>query len=229
MAAKINYPSIQDYTLVTDAEIFNGANIAAQAAVSALSYQAYGDVYEELCCAACRKAGLIPKLKKFYEKGKNKQVGQVNFGDQEILGQLVNSFGQDMCAMRLHFKICSAEAAAGILLFVNLCKKHWLCTTFQIFRPTIPQIFVTCMMIAHKISMECPMGNKWWAVAFGMQIKSLNEFERTILIMMDYRTTVHNRQYDQFVEAMCGYEFGPSTRLGKYLDGPQDWECQPKR
>ncbi|KAA6391771.1 MAG: hypothetical protein EZS28_012704 [Streblomastix strix] len=37
------------------------------------------------------------------------------------------------------------------------------------------------------------------------------------------------KQYDQIVEAMCGYEFGPSTRLGKYLDGPQDWECQPKR
>ncbi|KAA6362302.1 MAG: hypothetical protein EZS28_042171, partial [Streblomastix strix] len=153
MQAQKCHPTTQDYTLVTDAEIFNGANIAAQAAVSALSYQPYGDISEELCCAACRNAGLIPKLKKFYEKGKNKQVGQVNFGDQEILGQLVNSFGQDMCAMRLYFKICFAEAAAGILLFVNLCKKHWLCTTFQIFRPTLPQIFVTCMMIAHMIIM----------------------------------------------------------------------------
>ncbi|KAA6394668.1 MAG: hypothetical protein EZS28_009803, partial [Streblomastix strix] len=101
--------------------------------------------------------------------------------------------------------------------------------TFRLFRPVLRKVFVVCMMIAHKTSSDTPIGNKYFAQAFGMGLPELNEYEYTILEMMEYKTIVHNKRYDDLVEAVCGYEFGASTRVGKIVELVKFQECYPAR
>ncbi|KAA6382818.1 MAG: hypothetical protein EZS28_021656 [Streblomastix strix] len=230
---EIEYPIIQDNKFVMDYEIINAANIAAEASISALSQltpETNEDVQMELCCIACKKSNLLPIVKEYCDKGFDKMVGPVNPNNSEIVKTgLVRCIINDICTMRTNFGLCSAETAQGLALFVTFCQRHWLCATFRLFRPVLQKFVVISMMIAHKANSDRPFANKWWAQSFGMNIEELNEFEQTLLVIMDYQVIARNRQYDGIMEAMCGYEFGKSTRLGKYLDDTRGWIREPKR
>lgn len=234
---------IQHY-FITDEMISNAAKYAAQIACVNLSYSTYipsssTDPSAHHCCPICQRSLLLAVSQFFYNNNmddihdlspgmpinpstpKFAATLQVQQGMEHSLTKILQS-------LRAVLHIRPTELIHALHYFDVLLKRHWMCSTFILFRQSLKTIFAVCCLIAHKMNSDNPFRNTAWSELFGMPIQTINEFERSILTLLEYETRLDEDGYHQ-LEAIVGVGEDYYISLGsQYADMETETETEVK-
>ncbi|KAK2950053.1 hypothetical protein BLNAU_14975 [Blattamonas nauphoetae] len=84
------------------------------------------------------------------------------------------------------FGVHETELVQSISLFRRILSRHWNCAGFTILRNNIHALFLVCVVLAHKCSVDIPYKQASWANSFGVPPIVLNIFEDFCLKLVDW-------------------------------------------
>lgn len=190
---------------ITDEMIDIGGKILTQIACTNLSYSTYRPsadvkpaVIESHTCPVCGKQRELVELSQYFMKSGMSDLNDIVSGQPITIGNACgNAVFEAQRTMESHIvnilqnarsslHLRPTELVLAISYFDRLFKQHWACSTFILFRQSIRSVFVGCLLIAHKMSSDSPYQNSYWAQVFNLELAALNEFERTVLILLEH-------------------------------------------
>ncbi|KAH7824531.1 uncharacterized protein MONOS_6990 [Monocercomonoides exilis] len=194
----------------------------ASLSLGVLAMDKRADIDYESCCPICAKTGLTEVASYFYRSGMKDrscgidtscglklrglvEKGLENEYQQCLLATQAETYTSTLKALKVlqtHLRFRTTEIVQAVILFDELWKKHWKCGTFILLRGSMKSAFFVCLLIAHKQNSDHTFKNKMMAEAFQLPLLTLNEFERTILALLDYSVTVNEATYHYYLMAL---------------------------
>jgi hypothetical protein len=166
---------------------------------------------ESQCCEVCKKQGLLNVAIKCSEKLKN----MINVNEKSGRGDF-ERFGEDIYNIIKgleEIELRESDIINGVWMFDTVIKRHSQCSTFVLLRNNLKIMFLGCLIIAHKISADITYQNVVFVDllrknGMGITLKIVNEFEKTILCLLDYDLSgcIKTEKYNSMAKAMDGTE-----------------------
>lgn len=146
-------------------------------------------------CSICHKHGLVKIAIDYVKNILNGNTLNHPSSPQEA-ETLTSSIVYIIRTLKEKMHIREVEIIHACMLFQNVCKMHWQCSTFVLFRHCLSVFFLACVVISHKFSSDRHVQNAIFAKIFGIMPSTLSEIERSVLCFLDftvYSVTVFNR------------------------------------
>lgn len=99
------------------------------------------------------------------------------------------------------YRMRETEAVQAVALFERILQLHWKCFAFTyLFQSSLKTVFLTCVVLAHKSSVDQPFTNALICQGFGIPLFTLNNFESSMLDLLSFNTTVDAATYKSLVK-----------------------------
>ena len=190
-----------------------------------LESESHGDIS---CCKLCQRtlSSLAAKtLRKSYDDYSSLQSTQrsnYTLYSHSIREQLrLNTFHSTFVSrlswalQRLHRTIypSTAELIQASYLFKHLVETHIGCRPFMLlFQESLSTLFLTCLLLSHKYNTDNVIPNKYWAAAIHFHPSILQEFEATVLDLLEWKLSISISDYRQLETIISPVDYSTSSR-----------------